>query len=77
MLFLFNIFFLPKKKNKRCERNTENSNPIGFELHRLLIKNTKLMFKLVKAVIIIAAPIRHWYSFAYFYFSLLGGEYPT
>jgi len=39
--FLFNIFSLPKKKNKRCEHDTKNSRPHGFELHRPSIKGTQ------------------------------------
>ena len=40
--FSFNIFFLPKKKCKRCERNTERSNAYGFELHTPSIKEKML-----------------------------------
>jgi len=46
------MFFLPKKENKRCESNTDNSNPTGFELHKPSIKGTKLLFEIKKAIII-------------------------
>jgi len=48
----FHIYFLQKEKSKRCEVNTEQSNPYGFELHRAAIKSTKLRFKIIKTVII-------------------------
>ena len=32
IFFLFDIFFTQKKECKRCERNTETSNPNKFEL---------------------------------------------
>ena len=52
--FSFNIFFLPKKKSKRCERNTKSSNTQGFKLHRPSSKGTKLFsVKIIKAIIII------------------------
>ena len=31
LLHMYKLYFLPKKKNKGCERNTETSNPHGFE----------------------------------------------
>jgi len=43
LLFSFDIFFLPKRENKRYERITEKSNPHGFEPHRPLIKGTKFL----------------------------------
>jgi len=43
----------PSLKSKRCERNTENSNPRRSELHRLSIKGTELLFKVIKAIIVI------------------------
>jgi len=52
-VFFFNIFFFPGKENKRCDRHTKNSNPYGFELRRPSIKGTKLLFKVIKAIIII------------------------
>jgi len=51
-LFL-NKDFLPKKKSKRCERNTGNPNPTRFELHRPSIKGTELLSAVIKAIIII------------------------
>jgi len=64
LVFLFNIFFFPKKKSNRCQCETENSNPYGFELHRPSIKGTKLLFKVVKAIIIIMGRVLpfflHW-----------------
>jgi len=54
--FSFNIFFLPKKKSKRCERNTKSSNTQGFKLHRPSSKSTKLFsVKVIKAIIIEAS----------------------
>jgi len=59
--FSFNIFFLPKKKSKRCERNTKSSNTQGFKLHRPSSKGTKLFsVKIIKAIIIITNEIHFW-----------------
>jgi len=44
--------FSSEKKSKRRERHTENSNPTGFELHRPSLKGNKLLFKVIKAIII-------------------------
>ena len=53
--FSCNIFFLPKKKSKRCERNTKSLNKQGFKLHRPSSKGTKLFsVKIIKAIIIIS-----------------------
>ena len=51
--FSFNIFFLPKKKCKKCERNTENSNAYGFELHTPSIQGTRPCLTAIKEIIII------------------------
>jgi len=42
-----------EKESKKRERNTENSNPTGFELHKPSIMSTELLFKVIKAIIII------------------------
>ena len=51
--FFLDKNFLPKKKSKRCARNTGNPNPTKFELHRPSIKGTELLCTLIKAIIII------------------------
>jgi len=51
-LLFDNIFFLPKKQSKRCEGNTKNSND-GSELPIPSIKGTKVLFKVIQAIIII------------------------
>jgi len=45
IVFFFNVFFLPKEKGKRYERNTEISNLYGFDLLRPSIKGTELFWK--------------------------------
>jgi len=50
-VFVWNIFFLPKKKNKRCEHVPENSHRHGFQLHRPFIKGTRLLFKVTNAIV--------------------------
>jgi len=50
--FLGTYFSFRKKKSESCERNTENTIPYGFELHRPSIKCTKLLYKVTKAIII-------------------------
>jgi len=44
-----------EKEKQKMWSNTEKSNPYGFdsELHRLSIKDTKLLFKVINAIIII------------------------
>ena len=66
VLFFFNIFFVPKKKRKRCENNTENSNPNEFELHRPSIKGTKLLFQGINAIIINTWNVQQKLSFFLF-----------
>ena len=53
--FFLYIFFLPKKKSKRCEcKPPINSNLNSWNRsHRPLIKGTKLLFIVIKAIIII------------------------
>ena len=53
VFFPFNIFLLPTKKRKQCERKIENSNPHGFELQRPSIKYAKLVLKVINTIIII------------------------
>jgi len=46
-----------RRRKSCCVRvmdfNTENSNPYGFDLHRPSFKNSNLLFKVIKAIIII------------------------
>ena len=50
--FFGKIFFVPTEKSLKCERNIK-SNAYGFELYRSSIKSTKLLFKVIKTIIII------------------------
>jgi len=52
ILFFLNIFFLPKEKSKTRNRDTENSNPYRFLLHRPSIKSTKVLFNVIQAIIL-------------------------
>jgi len=47
-----NILFVPKKKRKRRERNTETSNPNGFYANRPCTRGTRPFFDVIKAIII-------------------------
>ena len=56
LLFFLNIFFLPKKKGTKCELNTEDSHFSSVKMisvHGPSIKDTKLLFKVIKVIIII------------------------
>ena len=47
----FQVFFEhSKKKSKRCECNTENSNPNWFKVHRPSMKSTWLLYGVIKAI---------------------------
>ena len=50
--FFYKLIFPSKKKSKRCEGNTNISNTHGSELHRPSIQGTKLLFKVIQAIII-------------------------
>jgi len=60
MLFFCNLISSElEKKSKRCEHDTKNSNAYGFEQHRHSIKGTKLLLKVIKAIItIVGWPFR-------------------
>ena len=51
----FNIFFLPKKKSKICERKPQIISNLKYKIwaHRPSINSTKPLFTLIKAIIII------------------------
>jgi len=55
-IYFFQHIFPSEKKSKRCKcryGDTENSNPRGYELHRPSIKGIKLLFKVIKVIMII------------------------
>jgi len=57
--FFFNIFFLPKKKSKRCERKPPMISNLKSKIqaHRPSIKGTKALIIIIKEIIIITHDI--------------------
>jgi len=60
LLFFLKHVILPKCRGEKCERDTENSNPHGFELHRPSIRGTQLLFEVIKATIIMCEWFTSW-----------------
>jgi len=58
--FSCDISYLPKKKSKRCERDTKSSNPNESELQKPSTKVPRLLFEVIQEIIIIV----EWKSFA-------------
>ena len=57
--FFFKIFFLPKKKSKRCERKPPMISNLKSKIqaHRPSIKGTKALIIIIKEIIIITHDI--------------------